>query len=150
MVERDVVLAKVATIDRCLRRIEEVRDPGRGLDPRDAEDIVELDLLRAVQAAVDLAGHVVATEELGLPAKLAENFTLLERQGLISPDLADQLRRMAGFRNVAVDEYVDVDPGRSCVANRSAPSAAKNQEEVAPGREARGQVQAPRARFQTS
>ncbi len=42
MVERDVVLSKVATIDRCLRRIEEARDPERGLDPLDAEDLGEL------------------------------------------------------------------------------------------------------------
>ena len=110
MVERDVVLAKVATIDRCLRRIEEARDPARGLESRDAEDIVELNLLRGVQAAVDLAAHVVATEGLGLPAKLAENFTLLEREGLIPADLADHLRRMAGYRNVAVHEYAAVDP----------------------------------------
>lgn len=110
MVERDVVLAKVATIDRCLRRIEEAREPERGLDPQDVQDIVELNLQRAVQAALDLAGHVVATEGLGLPAKLAENFTLLERQGLIPPALADHLRRMAGFRNIAVHEYADVDP----------------------------------------
>lgn len=110
MVERDVVLAKVATVDRCLRRIDEARDPARGLEPQDAEDIVELNLLRAVQAAVDLAGHVVATEELGLPAKLADNFTLLERENLIPAELADHLRRMAGFRNVAVHEYATVDP----------------------------------------
>lgn len=120
MVERDVVLAKVATIDRCLRRIEETRDPARDLDPQDAEDIVELNLLRAVQAGVDLAGHVVATEDLGLPSKLADNFTLLERQGLITSDLADHLRRMAGYRNVAVHEYAEVDPEvvESIVTNR--------------------------------
>jgi len=52
----------------------------------------------------------VATEELGLPAKLADTFTLLERQGLIPAELADHLRRMAGFRNVAVHGYATVDP----------------------------------------
>ena len=108
MVERDVVLAKVATIERCLLRIDEARDPARGLEPRDRQDVVELNLLRAVQAAVDLAGHVVATEELGLPAKLAENFTLLERQGLIPAELADHLRRMADFRNVAVADLTSI------------------------------------------
>ncbi len=110
MVERDVVLEKVATIDRCLQRIEAVRAPERRLEPQDREDIVELNLLRAVRAAVDLAGHVVATEELGLPARLADNFTLLERESLIPAELADHLRRMAGFRNIAVHEYATVDP----------------------------------------
>lgn len=110
MVERDVVLAKVASIDRCLRRIAESRDPGRGLQAQDASDIQELHLQRAVQAAIDLASHVVATEAYGIPGTLAETFTLLERQRILEPDLADRLRRMTGFRNVAVHEYTAVDP----------------------------------------
>lgn len=110
MVERDVVLAKVATIDHCLRRIREARSEERGLRPQDAQDIVELNLQRGVQAAIDLAAHVVATEGLGLPGKLAESFTLLERENVIDSDLAERLRKMAGFRNIAVHEYAAVDP----------------------------------------
>lgn len=58
MVERDVLLAKIATVDRCLDRIAEVRDPDRGLRPIDVQDIQELNLQRAVQAVLDLAAHV--------------------------------------------------------------------------------------------
>ncbi len=110
MVERDVVLAKIGSIDRCLRRIAEVRHPDRGLRRQDAEDIQELNLQRAVQAAIDLATHVVATEGYGIPGTLAEAFTLLERQGIVGRELADRLRRMTGFRNVAVHEYTSIDP----------------------------------------
>jgi uncharacterized protein YutE (UPF0331/DUF86 family) len=109
VVERDVVFAKIATIDRCLRRLAEVRDPGRGLLPVDVDDLVELNLQRAVQAAIDLAAHVVATEGYGIPSSLAETFTLLEREGILSPELAEKLRRMTGFRNIAVHEYETVD-----------------------------------------
>lgn len=52
MVDRDVVLAKVASIDRCLSRIAEVRQD-RGLRPVDVDDLVALNLQRAVQAAID-------------------------------------------------------------------------------------------------
>jgi uncharacterized protein YutE (UPF0331/DUF86 family) len=110
VVERDVVLAKVATIDRCLRRLAEVREPGRGLDPQDVEDLLELNLQRAVQAAIDLAAHVVSTEGYGMPGTLAETFTLLERQEVIPPELAERLRRMSGFRNIAIHEYATIDP----------------------------------------
>lgn len=110
MVERDVVLAKVGSIDRCLRRIAEARDPDRGLRSQDAEDIQELNLQRAVQAAIDLATHVVATEGYGIPGTLAETFTLLERQEILGRDLAERLRRMTGFRNIAVHEYTSIDP----------------------------------------
>lgn len=110
MVERDVVVAKVATVDRCLARIEEAREPGRGLKPIDIEDIVVLNLQRAVQAAIDLACHVVATEGYGLPDSVAAIFTLLENEGLIGPDLAEHLRKMVGFRNIVVHHYETIDP----------------------------------------
>ena len=55
MVDRDVVLAKIAAIDRCLGRIAEVRGPrGAVLLPVEAEEIIELNLQRAVQAAIEL------------------------------------------------------------------------------------------------
>ena len=69
-------LAKIAALDRSLRRIAEARDPRRGLSPIDSEDIVLLNLQRAVHTVIDLAAHAVATEGYGLPDKLAMNFTL--------------------------------------------------------------------------
>ena len=110
MVERDVVLAKIAAVDRCLKRIDEAREPGRGLRPADVEDIVVLNLQRAVQAVIDLATHVVATEGYGLPDSVAASFTLLENEGLIGSDLAERLRKMVGFRNIVVHHYETIDP----------------------------------------
>jgi uncharacterized protein YutE (UPF0331/DUF86 family) len=112
MVERDVVLAKVAAIDHCLNRISEVRgEPRRSaLLPIDVEDIVVVNLQRAAQAAIDLALHVAASEGYGLPGDLAEGFTLLEKNGVIDSELAAKLRRMVGFRNIAVHQYQTLDP----------------------------------------
>lgn len=58
MPDRDVVLAKVAAIQRCLKRIQETTqlDPA-SLDDIDKQDIFVLNLQRAVQAAIDLATH---------------------------------------------------------------------------------------------
>ncbi|HEY5242756.1 MAG TPA: DUF86 domain-containing protein [Polyangiaceae bacterium] len=110
MVERDVVIAKAATIERCLARVAEVRSriPGTLL-PIDVEDIVVLNVTRAAQAAADLAAHVVAAEGFGLPDSLATAFTLLEKHGVIDPALAGKLRAAMGFRNVAVHSYETVD-----------------------------------------
>jgi len=110
MVERDVVIAKAATIERCLARVAEVRGRGVGaLLPIDVEDIVVLNVTRAAQAAADLAAHIVAAEGYGLPDSLAGGFTLLEKQGIIEPALAGKLRAAMGFRNVAVHSYEAVD-----------------------------------------
>ncbi len=111
MVDRDLVLAKVETLDRCLGRIAEARRrAGHGLEPMDVQDIVVVNLQRAVQAMIDLAAHVVATEGLGLPDSLGGTFTLLERERLLDPVLADRMRKMTGFRNVVVHEYRRLDP----------------------------------------
>lgn len=111
MVDRDVVLAKVATIDRCLGRIADVRGQRRSaLLPIDVEDIVLVNLQRAVQAAIDLAAHVVAAEAYGLPDSLAGSFSLLEGQGVLEAGLAERMRKMVGFRNIAVHNYQALDP----------------------------------------
>ncbi len=111
MVERDVVLAKVATVERCLARVADVRSRGPGtMLPVDIEDIVVLNITRAAQAAADLAAHIVAAEGYGLPDSLSAAFTLLEKHGAIDADLSMKMRRAMGFRNVAVHAYDSVDP----------------------------------------
>jgi uncharacterized protein YutE (UPF0331/DUF86 family) len=111
MLDRDVVLAKIAVIDRCLSRIEEVRGGRRPeLRPVDADDIIAVNLMRAVQAAIDLATHVVGAEAYGTPGNSREAFALLERQGILSSELSSHLQKMVGFRNIAIHEYQKIDP----------------------------------------
>lgn len=111
MLDRDLVLAKIDVLDRRLRRIEEVNGPdGRPRPPLDVQDVTVLNLQRAVQAMIDLAAHVVAAEELGTPDSLGASFTLLQEAGILDAELAEQMRRMTGFRNVAVHEYRRLDP----------------------------------------
>lgn len=110
MVERDVVLAKAATIDRCLNRIAEVQQAGGNLKPVDIDDITVLNVTRATQAAIDLANHVVTTEGYGLPDSVAAAFLILAKHGVIDEGLAERMRRMVGFRNIAVHDYEALDP----------------------------------------
>jgi uncharacterized protein YutE (UPF0331/DUF86 family) len=111
VVDRDVVTAKVATVDRCLQRIAETR-AGRSavLLPIEIEDIIVLNLQRAIQANIDLATHVVATEGYALPDSVAAFFSVLEERGVVDAPLADGLRRMVGFRNIAIHDYQALDP----------------------------------------
>lgn len=106
----DVLLAKLASIERCVARIRQVThgDPGsvRNLD---VQEIVLLNLQRAIQATVDLAAHYLASRAWGLPDSLKQNFTILEQQGILDTELAGRLRAMVGFRNIAVHEYQALD-----------------------------------------
>lgn len=108
MVERDVALSKIGLIDRAIDRIREVESRS-DLKDLDAEELVILNLQRAAQASIDLAAHVIASEGWRLPESLGENFTILEERGVIPSELAAELRRMTGVRNVAVHTYESLD-----------------------------------------
>ena len=110
MPDRDVVLAKVATVQRCLRRIEDVTglDAAR-LDDLDVQDIFVLNLQRAIQSSIDLATHVIASEGLGISDTVGGNFVLLANAKIITKTLSKKMRSMVGFRNIAIHEYQALD-----------------------------------------
>lgn len=111
MPDRDIVLAKISAIQRCLKRIRETTggDPA-SLEEIDRQDIFVLNLQRAIQATIDLAAHIVAAEELGLPETVRGNFTLLRNAGLISQELGRKMEAMVGFRNIAIHNYQALNP----------------------------------------
>jgi uncharacterized protein YutE (UPF0331/DUF86 family) len=106
----DVALAKLASIRRCVQRIRDVTggDAGRVRDP-DVQDIVVLNLQRAIQAAIDLAAHLLSEHTWGLPDSLKAHFTMLARERVIDADLCRRLEAMVGFRNIAVHDYEAID-----------------------------------------
>jgi len=106
----DVVLNKAATIERCLKRVREEYGDGTEIeiDVR-RQDALVLNLLRACETTIDLAMHAVRTASLGVPQSSRDASALLANGGRIAPDLAEELQRMVGFRNVAVHRYQDLE-----------------------------------------
>lgn len=103
----DVVLNKAASIERCVARAREEysKDPAGFADDFTRQDAAILNIQRACEAALDVGHHLVRRERLGVPQGARDVFTLLARGGWIDESLADSLRRMVGFRNIAVHEY---------------------------------------------
>lgn len=110
-------LAQIETYVSELRRL--ARPDALGHDVRE-ERFVEHTLQLAIQAALDVASHIVSDERLGEPRTNRELFDLLERNGHINSALSAPLRNMAGFRNVLVHGYdaVDLAIVRDVVENR--------------------------------
>lgn len=109
MVENDIVFEKIGNIQNCLKRIlEKTGGKAESLKDMDVQDIFVLNLQRAVQSTLDLAAHVISDEGLGLPSELKENFSILEKNGVITPDLSDRMQKMVGFRNIAVHDYTEI------------------------------------------
>lgn len=106
-----LVEEKLESLRRCVRRVETKRpDTAETLaDDPDLQDIITLNLIRAVQLSVDLAAHLIATGDVPPPDTMAETFDRLHRQGIIERPLAEQMQRAVGFRNVAVHNYRAID-----------------------------------------
>lgn len=103
----DVLINKAATIERCVTRAREeyLRDPASFATDFTRQDAATLNIQRACEAALDMGQHLIRRERLGIPQSARDVFTLLAQSQRIDPALADSLKRMVGFRNIAVHDY---------------------------------------------
>ncbi|MCK5663954.1 MAG: DUF86 domain-containing protein [Thiotrichaceae bacterium] len=102
---------KIDSILRCLNRIQQ-RLPdteSEFLVDYDAQDVVVLNLTRAIQMNVDIATYILANNDQAVPTTMAEAFASLEHLKIITPNIADKMKRSIGYRNVAVHNYDDID-----------------------------------------
>lgn len=104
----DVLINKAATIERCVARAREeyAADPAGFATDFTRQDAAILNIQRACEAALDMGQHLIRREKLGVPQSTRDVFSLLARGGWIDVGLADGLKRMVGFRNIAVHDYV--------------------------------------------
>ncbi len=107
----DVLINKASIIEKCLIRVSEEYSGHETefLENFTKQDSVILNIQRAIQAAVDMATHIVRVKKLGIPQNSAESFSLLEDDKLIDKDLSLSLQKMIGFRNIAVHDYQKLD-----------------------------------------
>ncbi len=120
MTDPELLSKRLALIETCVRELRTLARPDAlEREVREAR-FVQHTLQIAIQAALDVASHIVSDQRLGEPRTNRELFDLLAQNGLVPPDLAQQLRRMAGFRNILVHGYQEVDLGivRDVLENR--------------------------------
>jgi len=120
MTDEQLVAKKLAFIETCLKELEALAKPAAIETDVKERRFVEHTLQICVQAAQDVASHIVSDEKLGEPATNLELFMLLARAGWLEEGLARALRAAVGFRNILVHGYtaVDVRVTRDVVENR--------------------------------
>jgi len=106
-----ILAQKLESLRRCIKRVGE-KTPSRidflVQDP-DIQDILVLNLTRAVQLCVDIGSHVISeTEELA-PTTMGDVFSALERLAVITPATCIAMKKAVGFRNIAVHNYQVID-----------------------------------------
>ena len=63
----------------------------------------------SIEACLDVANHIIASERFRAPSDYADSFKVLEEAGVVPPDLGQNLRQMAKFRNRLVHLYGEID-----------------------------------------
>jgi uncharacterized protein YutE (UPF0331/DUF86 family) len=58
---------------------------------------------------LDVANHIIASENFRAPQDYADAFKVLEENGLVDPEEGIKLRQMAKFRNRLVHLYGEID-----------------------------------------
>ncbi len=103
----DVLINKAATIERCVKRVREeyVYNPSTFATDYTRQDAAILNIQRACEAALDMGQHLIRREKLGVPQSARDVFTLLAQGNWITLTLAESLKHMVGFRNIAVHDY---------------------------------------------
>jgi len=106
----DVVINKIASIERCLQRINDVyAEVGQNLSSDfTRQDSIVLNLQRACEASIDLANYVNKQRRLGVPQSSRDAFDLLYKGQFLSEDVAVNLKKMVGLRNIAVHDYQEL------------------------------------------
>lgn len=98
---------KMESLRRSLRRIEEKcpKDADALAKDYDAQDILALNLTRAIQLCVDIGAHLISGTEFPPPNTMGQTFDVLMEAGVISAELAGRMKKAVGFRNLAVHNY---------------------------------------------
>lgn len=108
--DRVIIAEKLESLRRCIQRIEDKTPPeieSLAQNP-DIQDILVLNLTRAVQLCVDIGSHIISASGETVPATMGDVFPALNRIGVIMSGTSESMKKAVGFRNVAVHNYESI------------------------------------------
>jgi uncharacterized protein YutE (UPF0331/DUF86 family) len=112
-VDHDVLRRHLLALDASLTRLERHAQVSADVYAQalDLQWTIERGLLVATQNVLDIATHVAASAGLDVP-DYGSSLDALAQLGVIPQSFAQQLRPLAGFRNILVHAYLSVDASR--------------------------------------
>jgi uncharacterized protein YutE (UPF0331/DUF86 family) len=74
-------------------------------------DLAERYFHLAVECVLDIGNHLIADKGLATPGSYKDIFSILSAAAVIPGELAGKLQKWAGFRNILVHNYLEIDHG---------------------------------------
>ena len=102
---------RLQRLTECLLKHEPLKDKDKHefLEYPYLRDIVERNLEVAAQACIDIANRIISVERLEKPRDYYEAILRLGEAGVLPADFAQHLAPLAGFRNLLIHEYLEID-----------------------------------------
>ncbi len=112
MVDRNLILRKLATLVEYLNQIKEYANISLKDYATDwkVQRIVERTLQMMIETCLDVSGHIISDEKFRIPETYADMFRILIENGVLKQSQLEALEKMARFRNVIVHDYEKIDP----------------------------------------
>lgn len=111
VVDKEKVEQRLMKLEQAVRKLREIAaQPWEEYAASEAlRDRGERNLQVAAQACIDIANHIIADKGYRTPQGYADSFVVLQEEGIIPIELADKMKMVAGFRNILVHDYLEID-----------------------------------------
>ena len=111
MIDKETISAKFDIIERDMEFLNEFKEMDEDDFLNNYKNIqsAKYSLLEIIEACIDISTHIVAAKMFGRIEEYREIFHMLGLRGVLDKDLALRLEDMAGFRNLLVHRYGNID-----------------------------------------
>jgi uncharacterized protein YutE (UPF0331/DUF86 family) len=113
VVDADVLRLRIEALLEYLARADHFKEVGRErfVADSDTHHLAERYLQLALEAALDIAHHIIVDRGFVAPASYREAFAILSKHGVLAAALALRLQWWTGFRDTLVHGYLSIDHG---------------------------------------
>lgn len=112
MVSPEVVRRRLRLLEKYVQRLGQLRAQTKidaFISDEDVQAIAERYLQLAIESLLDIGQHIIASAGWEPAEDYAGVFETLREHGVLSDELYLRVRGMAGFRNLLVHGYADLD-----------------------------------------
>lgn len=111
MVDKPLILRKLAELDQYLRQVKEYAriSVEEYQSSWKTQRIIERTLQMMIETCVDIAGHIISDKAFRTPTSYSDTFKVLHENDVLPASLFAKMEKMAKFRNVVVHHYDSID-----------------------------------------
>lgn len=111
MVDKELILRKLAEIEEYLEQIKEFKEISLEQYSNDwkVQRIVERTLQMLIESCTDIAAHIISDRGYRVPKTYVDTFRVLYENGILTNSLFKTMEKIVKFRNILVHHYDRID-----------------------------------------